>query len=737
MGSADDGIPSAGPAPFTIGVTGMTCAACVARLERVLAKTPGVLSAQVNLVTEAATVTLDPARAGLDDVAAAIRRAGYDVARPAADDRPEAEEVPVRLRLAWLLAVPGVALGMSHGALLPIGWDAAVQLALAVPVLLWAGWPIHRAALHGVARGARSLAAGEGVAGWADMNTLVSLGTLSAFGASLTALALDGVHAHVWFEASSSTIALVLLGRWLEQRARRDAAATLRRLDRLVPALAEVLVDGQPVERPTDQLAPGDRILLRPGGRVPADGVIRAGSSSLDEGALTGEAEPVHRGPGEVVHAGTVNLTGPLQVAVTAAGADTSARRIARLVADAQGTRAEVSRLADRVSAVFVPVVLALAALTAAAWWSAGPLDAVRTAATVLVVACPCALGLATPTALVAATDRAARAGLLLRDAAALERAADLDVVLLDKTGTLTVGRPTVRRVTALGAWTADRCLQLAAAAERHSEHPLAAAIVREAGARGLTPLDGADVRSAIGAGVEAGVDGHAVRIGRPDWAGVAFHGDPADPTTPVALTIDGAPAALIEVSDDLRPEAAAALDRLRALGLELHLLTGDHAVAAAHVAARLGIDHVHAGVRPDGKLALVRALQAAGRRVAMVGDGVNDAPALVAADLGLAAPGSTDLAASAAAITLLRPDLHLLADAVILARATLRVIRQNLGFAFVYNLAALPLAAGVLVPFGGPGLTPMVASAMMAASSLSVLASSLRLRHLTLRSPA
>jgi Cu+-exporting ATPase len=289
--------------------------------------------------------------------------------------------------------------------------------------------------------------------------------------------------------------------------------------------------------------------------------------------------------------------------------------------------------------------------------------------------------------------------------------------------------------VTTLGAWSESQCLQLAAAAERHSEHPLAAALVRAAGERGLSPLLASDGRSTAGSGVEAHVDGHAVRVGRPDWAGVPFTADPADPTTPVALTIDGAPAALLEVSDDLRPEAAAALDRLRALGLELHLLTGDHAVAAAHVASRLGLTHVHAGVRPEGKLALVRELQAGGRRVAMVGDGVNDAPALAAADLGLAAPGSTDLAASAAAITLMRPDLHLLADAVILARATLRVIRQNLGFAFIYNLAALPLAAGVLVPFGGPGLTPMVASAMMAASSLSVLASSLRLRNLTLRS--
>lgn len=668
-----------------LDIEGMSCAACASRIERKLNRLDGV-TASVNYATERATVT-GPDDLGPADLIAVVERTGYR-ARPHAPGAPAAEPPSVALRL-WVaapLTVAVVALTMWPGV---SGWWA---LACAGPVVTWAAWPFHRGAVL----------AGRG--GAATMDTLVSLGVVVSTLWSLAVLlgwghgAGHGSGHGLYLEVAAAVTTFVLLGRHLEGSGRRRAGAALRALTDLAPTL---------------DLAPGDEFTVRPGERIATDGVVVSGRSSVDESMLTGESRPVAKAPGDLVTGATVNGTGVLGVRATATGADTRLAHLTRLVEEAQEGRAAVQRLADRVSAVFVPTVLVLSALTLVGWLTfGGGLDrGFAAAVAVLIIACPCALGLATPTALLVGTGRGAQLGLLIRGPEVLESTRRVDTVVLDKTGTLTVGRPTVTEVNPGPGHSADDLVLIAAAVEQYSEHPVARAILAAVPAGAPLPTAD-DVEAVPGWGITGTVEGRSVRVGR------AASGDGS-----IEVVVDEQVAGTLRVSDALRPEAAAAVAGLRRLGLEPHLVTGDAADIAAEVASAVGIERVEAAVTPEGKLAIVRGLQAEGRVVAVIGDGINDAAALAAADLGIAMGGGADVAAAAADLTLVRDDLGAAPDAVRLARATLSTIRWNLGWAFGYNTAAIPVAMAGL-------LSPMIAGLAMAASSVLVVGNSLRLRR-------
>ncbi len=707
VGGAGYTVPEA---RFDLGIAGMTCATCAGRVERALRRLPGVLEAQVNLASERAMVR---AVAGTEEaaLAEAIRRAGYEM-RESTPERRAAEGGRERrdLLLAALLSAPfflGM-IGMAFGRdWMPGGW---VQLALAAPVQFWLGARFYRA-------GWAALRAGTG-----NMDLLVALGTSAAFGLSLWGL-LRGWH-HLYFEASAVVILFILLGKYLEARARRATGAAIEALLALRPRTARRLADGVEEEVPAAALAIGDRVVVRPGERIPADGLIREGEAGIDESALTGESRAVARGPAEAVSTGTIALDGRLVVEVRAVGAETVLARTAALVAAAQASRAPVQRLVDRVSAVFVPVVVGLAALTLVFWLlaGAGAEAAVLRATAVLVIACPCALGLATPAAIMAGTGAAARAGILVRDAEAIERAGAITLVAFDKTGTLTEGRPRLASVATAPGVTEAEALRLAGALEAGSEHPLARAVLDRAGPD-LPPVTG--FRALPGRGVAGTVEGRALLLGSPRL--LAESGaDPAGLAAPATMTpawlVEGSRVlALLAFEDTERPHAASAIATLAQMGLKTAMLSGDSPDVAGAVAARLGIAEAAAGLLPADKAGRIAAWQASGERVAMVGDGVNDAPALAAAELGIAMGSGTDIAIQAAGITLLRPDPALVPAALAVTRRTLRTIRQNLGWAFGYNLIGLPLAAAGL-------LSPMLAGAAMAFSSVSVLANALRL---------
>jgi Cu+-exporting ATPase len=702
-------------------IEGMSCAACAARIERKLNGLAGV-EATVNLATDAARVRYDPDASSVEQLLAAVEGVGYGarlpVAEPAAAPAPRP---PWRTLAALGLSLPVLALSMVP-ALRFDGWEW-VALGLATPVVLVCGWPFHRAAVRGLRHRA------------ATMDTLVSLGTLAAYGWSLAALLLDD--GDVYLDVACVITALILTGRTLEHRARRRAGAALRALLDAAPAEVAVLEDGR--ERPlaAAALRVGMAFVVRPGERIAADGVVERGTSSLDRSVLTGESLPVDVAPGDEVAGGVLNGGGRLVVRATRVGADTAVARIARLVAEAQGGKAAAQRLADRVAAVFVPAVLAIALTTAIGWLLAGGSagEAMTAAVAVLVIACPCALGLATPTALLVGSGRGAQLGILIRGPEALESARRIDTVVLDKTGTVTSGRMQLLEVTTEGA---DRAtvLRLAGAAERASEHPIGRAVAGAA-ERELGPLPEVErFAGRAGLGVDAEVDGRHVLVGRP--ALLAEHGialtaslegaaerAAGDGRTAVAVALDGAAAAVLAVGDDLRPESREAVDGLRRQGLRPVLLTGDGRATAEAVGRALEIETVIAEALPGDKEALVRGLQAEGHAVAMVGDGVNDAPALARADLGVAVGSGTDVAAEAADITLVSADLRGVVDAVRLARRTLATIRWNLFWAFAYNVAAIPLAAA-------GKLSPIVAAAAMACSSVFVVSNSLRLRRFT-----
>jgi Cu+-exporting ATPase len=723
--AADAAPPGKNRRPVTLSVSGMSCASCVNRVESTLAGLPGVHDVAVNLALESARLEVDQAvteQRLLD----ALEAAGYPsrVQARTSADHPEEAEQPDDGGFWWLifaavLSTPLVLpmLGMALGA----SWrlPPVFELALAAPVQFLAGARFYRGAWQSLRHAS------------ANMDVLVALGTSAAFGYSLAVVA--GVtRGHLYFEASAVIITLVLLGKWLEARARRGAGESLRQLMALRPDSASVERDGVESRVPAEEVQPGDTVVVRPGERIPVDGVVLEGESELDESLLTGESIPVHRRPGDTVTGGAINGDGALRLRCTAGSDNGRLARIVSLVEDAQMRKAPVQRLVDRVAGVFVPVVIAIAAMTFAAWWLAGGgfEQALVCAVAVLVIACPCALGLATPTALVAGTGAAARAGILIRDAQALELAATVSQVVFDKTGTLTRGQPRVVTIRTDGL-DEGRVLTLAASLQERSEHPLARALVAHARQQGLAFETVTDFRNHPGAGVSGQVGQHSVAIGNVTLMthlGVTADGIEPDTSQDDGLTwslvaVDDHRVGAVAFADALREESAAAVAALRRRGLAVSLLTGDNEGTARRVARESGIDDWTAGATPEDKQALVRDLADRGARVAMVGDGVNDAPALAAAHLGIAMGEGTDVAMETAGITVMRSDPRLVAGALAVSRATLHTIRQNLFWAFIYNVVGIPVAA---LGF----LNPAVAGAAMALSSVCVVTNSLRLRH-------
>ena len=765
-----------------IPVSGMTCAACSARVQRALERVPGVSAANVNLMTGSATVEFDTETVAPERLVEAIRATGYGAELPKADesleevlqdrDEAHAEELRVLRRktvVSLVAAVLTMVFSMVLAAVVPgsmsdplmrlmmpavdgllraAPWMQGVSadswryllLGLTIPVVGWAGRHFYTRAWSAFRHHS------------ADMNTLIAVGTGAAFLFSVAVtlfddpLAARGIEPQVYYEAVTWIIALVLLGNLLESRAKGRTSGALRRLIGLRPTTARVLRAGREVEIPLTELREGDEVVVRPGETVPADGVILQGSSYIDESMLTGEPVPVSRGAGDRVIGATLNRNGAFHLSVTRVGQDTVLSQIIRLVQQAQGSKAPIQRLADRISAVFVPVVLSFAVATFVLWFDFGPepahLRGLVAAVTVLIIACPCAMGLAVPTAVMVSTGRGAELGVLIKKGEALERTGHLDVLALDKTGTVTEGRPVVESVS-LAPGTemdANTLLQLAASVERLSEHPLGEAIVAEAERRGIAGRDVLDFRSFAGKGVTGVVEGRQVAAGNAllmvaTGADTVLLREESEHRTrrgqtTVFIAVDGQLAGLIAVADPIRMTSTNAVSRLRKLGLDLVLLTGDDDRTARAVGKSVGIERVIAEVLPDEKLRVVRRIQEEGKKVALVGDGLNDAPALAQADIGIAMGTGVDVAVEAADIVLMRSDLLGVVDAIGLSRRTMRIIRQNLFWAFVYNVIGIPIAAGVLYPRFGLLLTPALAAAAMAASSVSVVTNSLRLRR-------
>jgi Cu+-exporting ATPase len=721
------GFPKAGDT-LELDVKGMTCASCVGRVEKALRKVPGVTGATVNLATERATLQADASVA--DAAIAAIRKAGYEASVHRDGDAPasggpaarEALEIGVAIALTVPLVVPMAGALFGADWMLP-GW---LQLALATPVQFWIGARFYRAAWKAVR--ARS----------GNMDLLVALGTSAAFGLSLYQLAVLPAGSHLYFEAAAVVITLVRLGKWLEVRAKRQTTEALRALSALRPERAVIVNGGVEREVALAEVRVGDFVVMRPGERIPVDAEVTEGASHVDESLVTGESMPLAKLVGDRLTGGSVNAEGRLVARATAVGAETTLARIIRHVESAQAAKAPIQKLVDRVSAIFVPAIIFVAALTLLGWglvtggWEAAVLNAVA----VLVIACPCALGLATPTAIMAGTGVAARYGILIKDAEALEVAHAVTLVAFDKTGTLTAGKPSLVEVVA-GAADRHEALRLAAAVQHGSEHPLARAVMQAAADEAVSAPKAADVKAVPGRGVEGRVKDRVIAIASPRWAAelgmpgleaMAEHVSRLEASgRSVSLLVERAPGlrllALLAFGDTLRPEARAAVERLRAAGIKTALVSGDNAGSARAVASALGIDVVHSEVLPEDKARIVAELKAAGERVAMVGDGINDAPALAAADVGIAMGTGTDVAMHTAGITLMRGDPTLVADALSISRRTYAKIRQNLFWAFAYNVVGIPLAAAGL-------LSPVIAGAAMAFSSVSVVTNALLLRR-------
>jgi len=736
----------------TLPVLGMTCASCQHHVEQALRQTAGVESAHVDLMAHRASIVFDPATARPEQLVEAIRGAGYDAVLPRAGDTGKHDDRGSESsRKAWVTLVAGSAamilampLGTQMGAFdhwlmqivpwlyavpaNPLRWSLLLMTGI---VVVWAGRSIYLSAIRALRHGAT------------NMNTLVGLGTSVAFLYSAYATIWPAPGRDVYFDAVLLILGFLLLGKSLEARAKRRALAALDSLSRLRPVTARRILDGVQAVVPLEEIQPGDSILVLPGERFPVDATIEEGRTTVDESMLTGESTPLVREPGGRVLAGSLNYDGAVVCKAQSLGEATVLSQITRMVEQAQGSRAPMERLADRASAVFVPVVLALALITFLAWLIAAhslPLALANTVA-VLVIACPCAMGLAVPAALTVAVGRGAQLGVLFKGGEALERLANLDVIVLDKTGTLTGGRPELAAVHALGEIPENDLLRMAAAAEERSNHPLAHAIVDYSHRLGLTWPPAVDVQILPGRGLTARVEGRELLLGNEALFGEFFIALPKDieppspGTTRLWMALDTVPVAYFDARDALRPDAAEAVTTLRSTGkggaaLRVMMLTGDSPVAAAPIAAQLGITEVEAGLDPAGKLARIRELQKSGLRVAMVGDGINDAGALAQADAGIAMGTGADLAQEAGDVLLLRTQPSAIPAALGLARATLRIMRQNLGWAVGYNLLGIPLAAGLLYPTFHILLTPWLAAAAMALSSICVLTNSLRLRR-------
>ena len=748
-------------------IKGMTCAACARRIEKRLAKSQGVSAASVNFATERATVEYDPLRTGVSNLVEVVEEIGYHARDTTKDEksgvdhdeearREERRDLTRRLAVAAVLSLPVLVISMSHGAipLFNVSWINRLQLALTVPVVFYSGAPFYRgawAALHHRA---------------ADMNTLIATGTGAAFIYSLVAtlapwlvtpagtggmrMSGDGVGGAamtpVYFEAASVIIALILLGRLLEARAKGSTTDAIRKLMGLQARTARIVrADGRHEDIAIEAVEPGDVLLVRPGEKIPTDGVVTEGRSTVDEAMLTGESMPVEKAQGDEVVGATVNGAGSFQFRATRVGRDTALQQIVRMVQEAQGSRAPIARLADKVSGIFTPVVIIIAIITFVVWFIAAPPDVRLTTAlvhmvSVLIIACPCALGLATPTAVMVGTGRGAEMGVLIKGGEALESAHEVQTIVLDKTGTITEGRPGVTDIVAAGDFAEGELLRLAASVERASEHPLGAALVRHAEERGLSFARVENFSSVTGHGVEADIEGQRIMVGNLKMMserGMSFNdlneraaSLAAEAKTLLHVAIDGKAAGIVAVADKIKPDAPGVIAALKNLGLEVVMITGDNRQTAEAVARAASIGRVLAEVLPEGKAAEVKKLQAEGMRVAMVGDGINDAPALAQADIGIAVGTGTDVAIEAADITLVGGSLRGVVTAIALSKRTMRVIRQNLFWAFVYNTLGIPLAAGLLYPLTGWTLNPVYASAAMALSSVSVVANSLRLRR-------